>query len=343
LVSLSHAPADGGERGKSKGKTTFSVLCHEGTHYYQGLVLKNFSNIPIWLVEGMAVYFGDGSIFDPKKGTIKVGLIPRDRLAHIQDKMARKAHTPVKKLVTMTRRRFSGSHYADAWSLIYFLVKSSKKGEALMTAYWSLGLERQLNKDDFLTLAKTVYGSVEELEKQYVEYILALDVPSAGKVVGDYFVSDIFQFDFKAPSDDWVFFEDPEEKRMLVGLYLPRSSAEIRIYYDNNMQKLPSEEYLQKYIEAIQTHHKNLEHEPVKISNLDGYRLEYTQRKKRSRGKKTGKNRKTSLRAYVGYLLIQTDGVVTIQCSSRKRERSQFAKVFDTVNELFTLSLTRRW
>jgi hypothetical protein len=227
--------------------------------------------------------------------------------------------------------------------LIYFLVKSSKKGEALMTAYWSLGLERQLNKDDFLTLAKTVYGSVEELEKQYVEYILALDVPSAGKVVGDYFVSDIFQFDFKAPSDDWVLFEDPEEKRMLVGLYLPRSSAEIRIYYDNNMQKLPSEEYLQKYIEAIQTHHKNLEHEPVKISNLDGYRLEYTQRKKRSRGKKTGKNRKTSLRAYVGYLLIQTDGVVTIQCSSRKRERSQFAKVFDTVNELFTLSLTRRW
>ena len=47
----------------------------------------------------------------------------------IDDVAFLKRHTEVKKLVSMTRQGgFNGSHYADAWGLIYFLVKSGKKG-----------------------------------------------------------------------------------------------------------------------------------------------------------------------------------------------------------------------
>ena len=256
--------------------TTFSVLCHEGTHYYQGLVLKDFENMPIWLIEGLAVYFGDGSVFDPKKAKIEVGKIPRDRLADIQERMLIQRNTPIEKLITMTRYNgFSGTQYADAWALIYFMVNSGDKGKKLLTDYWSIGLERDLTKQDFLGLAEKYFGGVKALERQYVDYISGLHMPPAGHVIGDYFVSDIFQFDFKAPGDDWQFFEDPDDKKMLIGLLCPGTSAETRVTYQNNFFNSKSDAYLEGYLRIAKPLYKNLEYEPAKISGLKGFKLHY--------------------------------------------------------------------
>jgi len=344
--------------------TTFGVLCHEGTHYYQGLVLKDFDNIPIWLVEGLAVYFGDGSIFDPKTAKIEVGKIPRDRLAHIQEKMLMKRQEAVEKLVALTRESggFGGSQYADAWALIYFLVNSGDKGKTLLTAYWAIGLERLLTKKDFVGLAEKYFGSIEELEKQYVDYVLKIEMPPSGKVVGDYFVSDIFQFDFKAPSEEWQFFDDREDKKLLVGLLYPNTSAEIRVYYENNLENLKREKFFDKYMGFAKKHFKDFEHQEVKIGNLPGYRVKYLDENPGEirisdlsdlleididdRGgvslKKKAKAQQGP-REVVKFLLIQEDGIVTIDCSTKKGEGEKFAEVFSKVNENFTLMLTRRW
>lgn len=336
--------------------TTFGTLCHEGTHYYQGLVLKDFDNIPGWLVEGLAVYFGDGSLFDPKTGKIEVGKIPRDRLAHIQEKMILKKHTSIDKLVTL-KKPISGSNYADAWALIYFLVKSGDKGTKLLTAYWSIGLERLLTKSDFVELAKKFFGSVEELERQYTDYISKLEMPSAGSVVGDYFVSDPFQFDYKAPSDEWKFFEDKEDKKLLVGLALEGSSAEIRVYYENNLLNQKGPEYFEGYLRVANAQYENVEHVKAKIANLEGYKLTYvdngslpvnlsveleTGGKVVVKDTNKGKPSKPA-RDVIKYMLIQIDGIVSIECSAVKGEGSRFTDVFDKANESFSLRQTRRW
>jgi len=350
--------------------TTFGVLAHEGTHYFQGLVLKDFENIPLWLIEGLAVYVGDGSTFDPKTKKMEIGKIPRDRLAHIQEKILHKRHETIEKLVNMTRgvSGFSGSHYADSWALIYFLVNSGDKGKKLLNDYWAVGLERLLKKKDFLDLAERYYGGVKDLEKQYIEYILGLEMPPAGRVVGDYFQSDTFQFDFKAPDEDWVFFEDKEDKQSLFGLLDPHSSAEVRVYYIANIYYADSKPYFDAYLRTVQASCQDVKHEDVKVSGLNGYKLTYSAPSRRAvefmpgpeldparrgggpppsrpdaKGKEKKEDKKADWRDIVEFKLIQIDGVVTIFCSALKGEGARFVDVFGKMNDNFTLTFTRRW
>ena len=342
--------------------TTLSVLCHEGTHYYQGLVLKDFNNIPMWLIEGLAVYFGDGMVFDPVKKKMTLGKVPRDRLAHIQEKMLAKRHTPVEKLVTLTRNQgFSGSHYADSWALIYFLVNSGKDGMHFLTDYWRTGLERLLTKKDFMDLSDNYFDGVKNLEAKYIEYVLGLEMPSAGKVVGDWFQSEVFQFDFKAPSEDWKFFEDREDKKLLVGLIDPSSDAEVRVYFQNNDSFLEKDVYFDGYQKLASTLFKEVKHEPVKISGLDGFKLGYVSPSRKAAdftpagermplsviaaGGKEKEKAKGKGAEYdvVEFKLIQVDGLVTIVCSAPAGRGVAFAPVFDRMNENFALTFTRRW
>ncbi len=337
--------------------TTFSVLCHEGTHYYQGLVVKDYKNMPIWFSEGMAVYFGDGSTFDPKTGKIEVGKIPRDRLAHLQDKILRGQHSHLKDLVAMTRAGFTGSHYADAWALVYFLAKSSDKGTKLLNAYWGLGMERPLTRKDFTDLAQKYYEGIENLEKEYVAYVSALEMPSAGQVIGDYYVSPIFQFDYKAPGPDWEFFEDPGDKKLLVGLLSPGTSAEIRIYYDNNLENLEKDVYVNKQVGMLKERYSEVKQESVRISNLEGYRISYREEEKPPAGAgkkeaektaaapeaKVEKGKPKEPKQVISFLLIQVDGVVTIKGLAKVIEIEGFRNVLEKANENFTMCLTRRW
>jgi hypothetical protein len=336
--------------------TTFGVLCHEGTHYYQGLVLESFDNCPIWLIEGLAVYFGDGSTFEPQKKKIAVGGIPRDRLAHIQEKMAAKRHTPVPELVGMRRGfgGFSGSHYADSWALIYFLVRSEdKKGTKLMTEYWARGIEEKLEKRHFIDLGKKYYGDVETLQKEYEKYILALRPPPAGEVQGDYFVSDYFQFDIKRPGGEWEFFEDEDDKKLLVGIMHPASSAEVRVYYANNLEAAASDAYFQRYLEAANRQHKRVEHEKTKVAGLDGYKLTYVDDNKGvdlaiiiEGGIPIIEEKKTRERGpedVTEYKLIQIDGVLTIRCAAPEGKGKSHARDFEAIKDSLTLTLTRRW
>jgi hypothetical protein len=337
--------------------TTLSVLAHEGTHYYQGLVLKDFDHIPMWLIEGLAVYIGDGMVFDPVARKMTLEKVPRDRLAHIQEKMLAKRHTPVEKLVTMTRNQgFSGSHYADSWALIYFLINSDTKGKPFLSDYWRTGIDRLLTKKDFLDLSDHYFDGVKNLEARYMEYILGLEMPSAGTVVGDWFQSEVFQFDFKAPSDDWKFFDDREDKKLLVGLIDPSSDAEVRIYFQNNDSFLEKDVYFDGYQKLASTLFKEVKHEPVKISGLDGFKLGYVSPSRKAadfapdrmptQGPGAAAPAKEKAKAeydVVEFKLIQVDGLVTIVCSAPAGRGPAFAPVFDRMNENFALTFTRRW
>lgn len=347
--------------------TTFSVLCHEGTHYYEGLVLKDFGNVPIWFIEGLAVYFGDGSTFDPHKKSIQVGQIPRDRLVHIQEKIEAGRQTDVATLVTMKqwgRKPFTGSHYADAWALIYFLVNSGAEGRSLLRAYWSIGIQRPLKAGDFDALAAKYFGSVEKLDEEYVKYISSLELPPAGEVKGDYFITDRFRFLFEAPSREWQFFTDSEDKKMLIGLLLPDSDVEVRVYYDNNQLNQEPEPYMKAYMRLLARRDGVKGPRRTRMGGLDAYMLRYIEdgeledgplagfsvdlsggtieitRKKKEEKKE---RRFEGPREVLEYKLVQIDGVASIRCSASKGALKKHQKAFEKIRASFVLDPTRRW
>lgn len=201
--------------------TTYNVLAHEGTHQFQGRVLPNMGNMNNWIIEGFAVYFGDGSRIDYDKNKIITGIIPRDRLLHIQDKLRNKTHTPLAQLAGLPRNRFGGSQYADSWAILYYLLNGpeKKKGQKFISQYWLLGTEERIGQDEFDTLAEHYFGGVETLEEKYREFILDLEPEPAGSVDKDgVFVSYDYMFEVFRLNEDWVYRDSNLRRGELVAL-----------------------------------------------------------------------------------------------------------------------------
>lgn len=100
--------------------TTRTVLAHEGTHQFEDIVLGGrFRNCPIWILEGLAVFF-ESAYYDGKD--VVIGLVPRDRLAALKRGLANNSLIPLTTLIRTPQPRFTGYHYAHAWGLIYMIL-----------------------------------------------------------------------------------------------------------------------------------------------------------------------------------------------------------------------------
>ncbi len=211
--------------------TTFTVLAHEGTHAFQGKKLARMANYPNWFIEGMAVYFGDGSKLDYKKKKLVTGLIPRDRLFHIQDKIKGGTHTELSKLGGLPRNRFGGTHYADSWAVMHYLINGpqKKRGQKFLVEYWLMGEKRRVGQRQFNDLAKKYFSSIDEMETEWQQYVLDLKPDPAGEVEGDRFTSLDFVFSVERPNSRWEFIEEDIEDRDLVLMRIPDTRNEIRV------------------------------------------------------------------------------------------------------------------
>ncbi len=116
--------------------TTLHVLAHEALHVYQSRIFKEMSSSPTWLMEGMAVYFGDGaqfgftfrddeSAFTPDAISINP---PHDRVTPLRMMIQAKKYLPVKKLLLIPHRAFSGLFYSNAWLMVYWCLDGKKLG-----------------------------------------------------------------------------------------------------------------------------------------------------------------------------------------------------------------------
>jgi len=107
--------------------STRTVLVHEATHQFQHLVLGDgMSNCPIWLIEGLAVLF-EGARWNPSLNKVSIGQIPRDRMDIMKRAVKAKKTIPLKTLFQTSRQRFTGFHYAHAWSVIFKLIYGEKE------------------------------------------------------------------------------------------------------------------------------------------------------------------------------------------------------------------------
>lgn len=99
----------------------WSTLQHEGFHQFASAVITG--DIPMWVNEGLAVYFehaiftGDGYV---------TGIIPPDRLARVRELIRAHAVKSVPEMMQLSNRTWNAElsfvNYDQAWSMVYFLA-----------------------------------------------------------------------------------------------------------------------------------------------------------------------------------------------------------------------------
>lgn len=109
-----------------------ATIVHEATHqvcFNTGL-LERFTELPIWLVEGMAVYF-EAPQAGSRRGWSGIGKVNYRRLATFRRNLANWKHGSLTSLIASDDRlrdtRTAGAAYADAWALNYFLIKKRRE------------------------------------------------------------------------------------------------------------------------------------------------------------------------------------------------------------------------
>ncbi|RME74012.1 MAG: DUF1570 domain-containing protein [Planctomycetota bacterium] len=148
---------------------TFTVLAHEGTHQFQHLVLgRNFLRTPIWIIEGLAVFLSTAD-YDGKR--IRIGGIPKDRLIPLQRLIRRNKYIPIDELIRTPQRRFTGTHYAHAWGIIYWMIYTNKKNKAIFMRIWDKCRESGLNFNEFKQIIRV---DIKRWEAVWKDWILKL-------------------------------------------------------------------------------------------------------------------------------------------------------------------------
>lgn len=194
--------------------STDEVLAHEGTHQFQALIFKNMNVCPIWTIEGMAVYFGDGSEISPKE--VLINKIPADRLVGLQDAIQNGSYCDLQTLIQLPHRAFSGFHYGHGWGIFYWCffgnqsepkAWSGDTGVLIMNE-WIVHVrdldgqqpDHAGNARKFLGILESHTGkSAGDWEAEYKEWILKLEAEPVGKLKGSRWISEKLGLEVKRP------------------------------------------------------------------------------------------------------------------------------------------------
>ncbi len=177
------------------------VALHECTHLLTFLIDQQY-DAQIWLNEAVADYYGSSEITKDKRGNFEIepGLLQTDRILTVQQAFKDDDYTRLEKLFTKSRAGYTGFHYAHGWSLVYFIhnYKDGKHAKAFTKFFKDLytlkkgipsrsmpgpgptGTKKVVSAADIrdLLLKAIKYETVEELEKDWKEYIAAIPIES---------------------------------------------------------------------------------------------------------------------------------------------------------------------
>lgn len=137
------AEAGGGRRGSRRQITRMlstpvaeplvATIVHEATHQvaYNTGVMQRYADLPLWFVEGMAVYF-EAPNAKSSRGWRGIGKVNYVRLKDFRRNLNGWSRESLTSLIASDDRlrnpRTAADAYADAWALTYYLVK--RRGDA---------------------------------------------------------------------------------------------------------------------------------------------------------------------------------------------------------------------
>jgi hypothetical protein len=152
-----------------------ATIVHEATHqiaFNCGLQTR-YADIPLWLCEGMAVYF-EAPDLASTRGWRGIGRVNYPRLTTFRENLPGWEAGALERLVADDRRfrdpRLAADAYADAWALNYYLIKYRPRE---YTSYLKLlAAKRPLVQDDRqqrLADFREHFGELDDLERAFIK------------------------------------------------------------------------------------------------------------------------------------------------------------------------------
>lgn len=111
--------------------TMLHVLQHEGFHQFANMRIGE--NLPIWVNEGLAEFFGQSIYIN---GKVETGVAPESRLTRITAAIKAKRFIPFQQMLDMSHKDWNnavskggdraGFQYDQAWSMVHFLMLADR-------------------------------------------------------------------------------------------------------------------------------------------------------------------------------------------------------------------------
>lgn len=115
-----------------QAEATVATIIHEATHqiaFNCGLQTR-FADIPLWVSEGLAVYFETPDL-QSAKGWRNIGSVNRSRLDRFREYLPARGGDSLKTLIADDKRirdpRTALDAYAEAWALNYYLLRQKPR------------------------------------------------------------------------------------------------------------------------------------------------------------------------------------------------------------------------
>ena len=154
---------------------TVATVIHEATHQvaFNSGLQKRYADIPLWVSEGIAIYFETPDL-RRAKGWRTIGAVNRRRLVDFRKYLSRRPADSLAMLLSNDDRfrhpRTATEAYAEAWALNYFLIrKYSDEYFDYVRELAKKGPLRYDEPDERLTEFRKIFG--DDLEKLDVEFL----------------------------------------------------------------------------------------------------------------------------------------------------------------------------
>lgn len=151
---------------------TLSTLYHEATHQFFRMWLGPGNNPPLWVNEGLAVYFENSRW---RAGKLRTGIVPKARLALLQRRLRTGRHVRLADLIKRGRDRYDGLCYAEGWSLVHFFVRANGGRHARRFSRYVRMLKERADPDEAF---RASFGrDINKVERAWKRYVLGLKAP----------------------------------------------------------------------------------------------------------------------------------------------------------------------
>lgn len=163
---------------KPQAERTVATIIHEATHQiaFNCGLQQRYADIPLWVSEGLAVYFETPDL-ESSKGWRKIGGVNRERLLQFRMYLRNRPSDSLRTLLSNSQRfrntQTAPDAYAEAWALNYYLLRrrSAEYHAYLQTLSAKKPLMNETDEDR-LTAIYTAFGeNLEALDRDFVSYL----------------------------------------------------------------------------------------------------------------------------------------------------------------------------
>lgn len=216
LMAIGHDPVD---------DRTWHVMQHEGFHQFAQAVIGG--DLPIWVNEGLAEYFGEGIFTGDGYVT---GVVPAWRLKRVREQIEARRFLPVADMMMMSHAQWNlmldSSNYDQAWAMVHFLAHAEGGRYQKAFTQFMVAINRGV---DWQRAWLMSFGSAQGFEDRFVEYWKSLPdkpteslyVQATALTLSSYLARAVQQGETFADWDAFLTAADKGELKCSAGNWLP--------------------------------------------------------------------------------------------------------------------------